>query len=55
MHTVVGVIPQARRETVLLRVVGTECAISQNIIRNIWTNPVLIFMTQLKSTTTLTR
>ena len=33
MHAVVGLIPQARRETVLLRVVGTEYATAQNILR----------------------
>ena len=55
LHAVVGVIPQARRETVLLRVLVTERAIAQNISRYIWTHPVLMFMSQLKSITTLTR
>jgi hypothetical protein len=45
MHQVVGVIPRHRERQILLRVVGTERAIAQNIIHNIWTHPILIFMT----------
>ena len=54
IHTVVGVISQARTEAVLLRLVRTERATAQHILRKHTDAPSINLMSQLKSVTTLT-